>query len=138
MQFFLYTRAQIDTPAGLEAHYARNNTIRENPPLYCTLQQSTLNKNKTQYIFVWYRVQVLVNRSRLYDVRVTYSRVKSIVLDRGEIHLYTVHLLHNRHASTPKQRQQPTPNKNKTRYILFGIGSKYVWSSHIAEYGSTG
>ena len=25
MQFFLYTRAQIDTPAGLEAHYARNN-----------------------------------------------------------------------------------------------------------------
>ena len=28
VQFFLYTRAQIDTPAGLEAHYARNNTAR--------------------------------------------------------------------------------------------------------------
>ena len=26
VQIFLYTRAQIDTPAGLEAHYARNKT----------------------------------------------------------------------------------------------------------------
>ena len=28
VQFFWYTRAQIDTPAGLEAHYARNNIKR--------------------------------------------------------------------------------------------------------------
>ena len=26
VQFFLYTRAQIDAPAGFEAHYARNNS----------------------------------------------------------------------------------------------------------------
>ena len=40
-------------------------------------QKSTMNKNKTvmlwtshTYIILWYRVQVLVNRSRLQDVEV--------------------------------------------------------------------